>query len=588
MLVFMGSLLLFTQNTYKPPSPNVGNAIELPLTPHSQNIWPMVQLLTPQKHNTNLTIEQLLNTPPSAFSAPTTEYAGLAYDTRPYWVHFPLINTSNHKHWVLNIDYATLNKVDFYLTHKGHVLSKSLQGTHRPYEERALLNYSHSTHYELKPNTLYDVYIKVQSDNALVIPIKILPAKLYVDHLATDQLAQGLLLGFSLFLLVYCFSRGYTESNTLYLKYIGFISGYLLLSLYHFGIGQKFLWTDNLWLDDKIDGIATFIITASSFFLLEHVLKDVAPNKLFSKTMRLGGYLHWGLLIAYIFGLFTEAHRTMALFAITSYVSPWFMSIPRSVTLIKQKQPMGVYTLIAIITHLLALILTTGLVIGVVKQTFMNLHALQIGMLIDAVLFLGITTHYLKIQEKQKKQIINEHKNLKKEVHTDYLTGLLNRRGIIEALNRKTKTPASLAIYFIDLDDFKKVNDQYTHDIGDDFLKHIGQKLKNKLRHNDVAGRFGGDEFVLVMSHVACKTDAEKTGRDLLNRFKEPYQKDGLSIPISMSIGYALYPDDAEDAHALLNLADQAMYKVKKKGKNSVCHLSAWLPPQLSNYIEER
>lgn len=574
-LIFLALLLFFTKNNYKPTQSLTEKTIELPLPMAKYNIWPLVSVLPPNQKNAEITIEQVMTTHQKEFQPVATKHGGLAYNARPYWLHLPITNTSNLKHWVIKIDYATLNKVDFYLTHKGNILAKSLQGTHRPYERRELLSSSYSTHYVLEKSKPYDLYIKVQSDNALVIPIKILPIKNYVDHLATDQLIQGLLLGFSLFLLVYCFSRGYTESSTLYLKYIGFISGYILLSLYHFGIGQKFLWTNNLWIDEKIDGIATFIITASSFFLLEHVLKSVEPDKLFSKAMRFGGYLHCALLVAYLFGIFTEAHRTMALFAISSYISPWFMSIPRTITLIKQKQLLGMYTLIAIIVHLFALILTTGLVVGVLKHTFINLHALQVGMLIDAVLFLGITTHYLKIQEQQKTQIINEHKSLKKEAYTDYLTGLLNRRGILDELNKKIKKSASFAVYFIDLDDFKKVNDQYTHDIGDDFLKHIGKKLKNKVRRNDVAARFGGDEFVLIISDIVCKIDAEKIGNDLLDLFKKPYQKDNLSIPISMSIGYSLCPEDAKDSQELLHLADKAMYRVKKKGKNSVRHLSA-------------
>ncbi len=157
----------------------------------------------------------------------------------------------------------------------------------------------------------------------------------------------------------------------------------------------------------------------------------------------------------------------------------------------------------------------------------------------------------------------------------DHLTGLPNRillnDRISQALALAERHKGKIALLYLDLDGFKKINDQLGHAVGDKLLQAVALRLRQCSRDCDTVSRLGGDEFVVVLSGVADCEDARSTGARILDGLTTVTLIDGYRLSVTCSIGIALYPDDAEEAEALLARADTAMYAAKIGGRNACC-----------------
>ncbi len=148
---------------------------------------------------------------------------------------------------------------------------------------------------------------------------------------------------------------------------------------------------------------------------------------------------------------------------------------------------------------------------------------------------------------------------------TDSLTGLPNRRRFHESypasLDHAIAQQTPLALMLIDFDHFKMINDRDGHPAGDDKLRDVAQALQSVIRSSDLVARYGGDEFIVVAPH-----STRPEARMLAERLRVAAQVCGASV----SIGLALYPDDAEGHDALISAADNALYRAKEAGRNCV------------------
>lgn len=159
------------------------------------------------------------------------------------------------------------------------------------------------------------------------------------------------------------------------------------------------------------------------------------------------------------------------------------------------------------------------------------------------------------------------------QAHHDSLTDLPNRvlfqdrleQGILKAKRDKTR----LALFFIDLDQFKEINDSYGHDAGDEILKASAQRIKSVLRTHDTLARLGGDEFTIILENITKVEDVSSLANKVLQSLHEPMLVENNMVYFSLSIGISLYPDDGDSAQALLKYADSAMYKAKNDGRNT-------------------
>ncbi len=156
----------------------------------------------------------------------------------------------------------------------------------------------------------------------------------------------------------------------------------------------------------------------------------------------------------------------------------------------------------------------------------------------------------------------------------DPLTGLANRYYLIDRLQHSlasaSRNNRKLSVLFVDLDQFKQVNDNFGHSIGDKLLVQVGERLQSLVRRTDLVARLGGDEFLVLLEDVRQREDAERVAGVIASRISESYHVDGFDLSIATSIGVSIFPDDGTTASALMANADTGMYVAKKSNQDSV------------------
>ncbi len=161
---------------------------------------------------------------------------------------------------------------------------------------------------------------------------------------------------------------------------------------------------------------------------------------------------------------------------------------------------------------------------------------------------------------------------LRHMAHHDYLTNLANRPALAASfdsiLQQAQLTNQCIALFFIDLDNFKDLNDARGHEVGDAILKQIAERLEGLIGPGDALGRFGGDEFVVVLGQQPNRLSAVRAGQQLRHIFAIPVTHNQMEFEVSCSIGMSTFPEDGGDYDTLVRNADMAMYYAKTHGKN--------------------
>lgn len=150
----------------------------------------------------------------------------------------------------------------------------------------------------------------------------------------------------------------------------------------------------------------------------------------------------------------------------------------------------------------------------------------------------------------------------------DELTGLNNRRFLETILTRYSKSKTSIGFIFIDVDDFKFINDNYGHEKGDYVLSEIGNIIRSSIRDVDFGFRYGGDEFLVLVFGIS-KEILERISKRIFQKISSIKVSD---INAKTSIGVSLYPEEADNLNSALKLADERLYKIKHSGKGKICH----------------
>jgi diguanylate cyclase (GGDEF)-like protein len=216
-----------------------------------------------------------------------------------------------------------------------------------------------------------------------------------------------------------------------------------------------------------------------------------------------------------------------------------------------------------------------------------NGSANEVGVLIMRcayMLFVSVGVGQLAKEESSRSQQVDEIDRLnqqnakllsrsEKAARFDRLTGLLNRGSLekdaMRELRRAKSTDGYLSVLFCDMDRLKRINDELGHDAGDKVMRHVGAALRRGLRTQDLVGRYGGDEFVVVLPNVTRETAYERAEQMIQNmRAVNEQLPDDLAV--GLSVGIATFPFDAPDYATLVKVADQAMYLAKRDGGNRV------------------
>jgi len=529
-------------------------------------LWQALQMLPDPEQR--YTAQELLQGGPAFGPMPPTQ-GTLGVRAEPVWLRLPLeLAASAPGRWVLDIDYAPLQRIDLVLASGGRVVQQAALGSHVPFAQRPLPTRSHAVELDLQPGVAYELLLRVQTQGAMVLPLRLSPPAMHAENALREQMLQGLFTGLALSLWIYSLAQWVNQREVLFLQYTLLISGSLLFSLHFFGVGAQYLWGGLPWFEQHASGMSALMATCGSFLFIGQALAAGNPRNRLMRAMRWGAAGTALLALAFALDLFD----TRVLAAIVSVLGlvPALMGIPGAVARMRQGDAVGGTLLLAWLVYFVATATVIGVIRGWVPVNFWTLHSFQFGATLDMLLFmrvLGLRSKALRLAAENAR---TERDTLHWLAHTDPLTNLPNRRGMQEALSNALRLcchEQQLAVYLLDLDGFKPVNDEHGHDVGDELLVAVARRLQGHVRATDLVARLGGDEFVVVASALESPAQAHDLANKLLDAFHAPFTLSSTKVQVGLTIGYALAPLDAYDAASLLKLADAAMYQGKQNGK---------------------
>lgn len=532
-----------------------------------QNLWPAVQVLPDATGRMDISQVQAAS---ANFMPPHTARSTLGMRSEPVWLRIPVrLESSAGTDWALELDYPVLNRLDIYLVRDGQVLQQSLMGNLHQNLERPRAARSPTMSLRMQPGQAYTMYIRVQTTGAMVLPITLNTQAAFLEHALREQMLQGLMLGLSLCLLMYSLTHWLGARDPLFLKYALIVVGGLVFSLLQFGVGVQYLWTGNLWLELHLAVLSALASTCGFFLFFEHVLAGQGAYRHFSRAMRAGALA--SVLVALVYALDLLSTRAVSPLVGLLGALPSLLALPPAWRRVRQGSAMGIYLVLGALVYFFAALSMVGVVYGMVGVNFWTQHSVQWAALLDLLMLMRLLALRSRATQAKVVRVTQERDAMHSLAHTDPLTDLPNRRGLSLALEQALAQcgPHSMvAVYVLDLDGFKPVNDQYGHDVGDVLLSAVAVRLQVLVRSSDLVSRMGGDEFVIVARGLHTDRQAQDLGHKLLEAFHAPFDLGQHSFQVGLTIGYALAPLDGVDPKILLKLADAGMYQGKQDGKH--------------------
>jgi diguanylate cyclase (GGDEF)-like protein len=533
------------------------------------DLWPAVTLLADSDGRWQL--DDVLARK-AEFRSPAGPHANLGARRDAVWLHVALEpSASGNGRWLLDIDHASLDRADVYLLAGGKLVQSARLGDDQPYQARPLKVRSHAVSLALQPGQRHELLLRVQTTSSMIVPIVLTKPEQFHDREAAVQLLQGMMVGIGLCLLIYSVAQWLSQRDATFALYGLTVGSTTVFFFAYFGLGVQHLWGGSAWLTASTGVLSVLIALMAGLLFLERTLQVAEHNPRWSLALRAAAAAAGAVALAFALGLIDSRMAQLACAVLGP--APIVLGLPAAVARVRAGDRATVYVLIGWSLYGVGIVVMAALQRGLVDANVWTQHAFQVGSVIEMVMWQRV----LAVRQEQLRHAAEhadrEREALRSLAHTDPLTGLPNRRGLqlelTGALQRNEGTRL-LAVYLLDLDGFKAVNDRLGHDTGDELLKAVAQRLRTPLRHRDVVARLGGDEFVVMATDLPSDDDARRLGQKLLDAFALPFMLRGESCKVGLTIGYALAPLDGHDAASLLKRADAAMYAGKQAGKHTL------------------
>ena len=530
--------------------------------------WPAVRMLVDAEGS--LTPDAVLRRLVD-FRVPDTPSANLGPRREVVWLSLPVLATDGDGRWVFSLDYPSIRHADLYVWREGRPVALHRMGNAIAFDQRPMQTRVHAVELHLPPGMPHQLLLRVETKSAMLLPISLVkPAQFHAKE-ASEQLLQGVLAGVALALLAYSLAHWGSLREPMFLEYALMIAGITILFISYFGIGQQHLWNEQNGLLEKAAPLGVLLaLTAGSLFIT-HALQ--IPNW----SMRAHRVL-MAIMAASLLGFLASLagvldYRQTQTLATALGPLPMLVAIPVAFTQARQGSRVAFYMLLGWLAYMGGALTLAALVRGWLPVDFWTQHVFQFASLVEMLAWMRVLSLRIAGIRRSAERTELEEAALVSLAHTDALTGLPNRRGLQLSLAQALplcRGESAVAVYLLDLDGFKPVNDRLGHDAGDDLLVQVGQRLRRQLRHSDVVARLGGDEFVIMTTGITGEDEALVLGRKLLAAFDLPFEVHGQPVRVGLTIGFALAPHDGREAEGLLKRADAAMYAGKQSGRHTV------------------
>jgi diguanylate cyclase (GGDEF)-like protein len=470
---------------------------------------------------------------------------------------------------MLEVDYAPLDHVDVYVFDGPRLAQQAHLGDQVPMGERAMPARSHVLALDLPSGSERVLLLRLQSTGTLIAPLWLRTPAAYLAADAGEQALQGLLAGMGLCLMLYSLVQWFVLRDALFglyaLTLLGTVAFFAALS----GVGPQHVWGASDWWTRNAPPFSILVGICGAFLFVVRALevRIVSPRV---------AVVSWACAAvaggtALLFAAGAMGYATAQAIGLGLGPAPLLLVLPVAFKRLRGGDRAAGYVLLGWGAYSIGVLGIVGLLFGWLSVGFWSLHAFQFGSLFEMAMWILVLG--LRVQDIRRGAVAlrGEHEHMRSLAQTDPLTGLLNRRGLGEwlpALLARAGPSSALAVFALDLDGFKPINDTFGHETGDRLLAAVGHRLQELVRAEDLVCRVGGDEFVLAVGGLAEPADAERIGQKILAAFDAPFNLPGATCRVGLTVGYALAPQDEQAATALLARADAAMYAGKRAGKN--------------------
>ena len=532
------------------------------------DLWPAWRLLPDPTHA--LSLDQALARR-DAFKPPQGPYANLGVRPETLWLRADIqVAADAPAEWWFTIDFFPLDEVEVFLLQQGRVVQRAYLSQLLAFKDKPAATHHHAARLDLQPGQRYELVLRVRkyAPLAVLMPAKLLQTDALLAKEASFQFWQSLMFGLGLCLTVYALVSAVLNRERLHLWFALFAGSHTLSWFSYFGLASQHFWPANGALNSNVSLLFALMLPLSGFLFVDRALDLPASHPRLSKGLRITSGLLAVLALLFIAGIVGESIVGPVIGLVGTL--PFLLILPLALRRGLRRDRLALWVLIGWVPHAVALAIGAGLHQGYVPWSEWDNIVPQLGAAIDLLAWAMVSS--LRTRDLRRDAVLHleERDRLLVAVQTDALTGLANRRGLERGLrNMLTKVGQGqmLALYVIDLDGFKPVNDVHGHDVGDEALIMVAQRLKQAVRAGDLVCRIGGDEFVVVAAGLPDAHQAQLVADKLLACSAKPFVLSQATCNLGMTIGYAVAPLDASDSDSLLKQADAAMYRGKQAGK---------------------
>ena len=443
-------------------------------------------------------------------------------------------------------------------------------GNQLPRADRALPTRTHAAPLLLAPGE-HELLLRVQTLSSVVLPITLRTPQDFTRYESQVQLAQGITLGLALCMLLYSLAHWVVLRDRVFLDYALLLLGNTVFTLSYFGLGAQYLWPDWTQLSTQIAPMGIMVAVAAGTRFTRATLVVHEVSRAVDLLLRVAGGAALAGLVLTLAGLLD--YRGSQTLVTVLGIGVTLTVLPVAAIRARRGERVAGWVLMGWTVYAFGALTAAGILRGLVEPTFWTQHVYPLSTMVEMTAWMAVLGLRVQTIHSNADRARIESATLRAMAHTDTLTGLPNRRGLNDqlALALGDARPGHmLALYLMDLDGFKPVNDRYGHNVGDALLVAVGQRLKAQLRSGDVVARLGGDEFVVLARGLGDEATAVALGQKLLAAFTQPFDAAGQRCEVGITIGYALAPLDGHSADELLKRADAAMYAGKQQGRRQV------------------
>ena len=323
------------------------------------------------------------------FKVPTSAYATLGVHKDVVWVRIPVaLAAQSGADWILDIDYAVINRVDVFVVTDGQVKRHSVLGNLQPASANARGGRAPAVLLPLKPGQQQLILLRIENVGSMILPIRLSKPGPFHSAALNEQMLQGMLIGLSICLLLYSFAQWINLREPLFGKYALLIGGTTMFSVEFSGLGSQYIWKESGWMNLHAGGLFALMASCGAYLFVEQALARPGTDRLFSRLMKTGAILC--VISAAAYALDVINVETLVAIVSTLGLMPMLLGLPGAFKRARSGDAVGTYFLVGWAVAFTSSVILSQVINGAVPANYWTMHALQFGNLFDMLVFMRI------------------------------------------------------------------------------------------------------------------------------------------------------------------------------------------------------